>query len=113
MTDTDKDKIVHSIIEILDKSYPVRCQESEVASLQEAALYLNEKIQTVKDSGKMISPERMVIVAALNLTHELLQSQKQKSSLADLIQHRIGQLQEKLDFAVNQTSQQELVYTTE
>lgn len=108
------DKIIHSIIEILDKSYPVRCQESEVASLQTAAAFLNDKIKAVRDSGKVANPERIFIVTALNLTHELLQLQQQKSTLADLIQQRISQLQEKLDFAVKKNpEQQELVYTTE
>jgi len=106
-------KIIHSIIEILDKSYPVRCRESELASLQEAAAYLNEKIQTVKNAGKIGNTERILIVTALNLTHELLQANQQKTTLTDLIQQRIGHLQDKLDTAINKEKQMELVYTSE
>ena len=37
-------KIVSATIEILGKFYPIRCPESELQSLQEAALFLNEKM---------------------------------------------------------------------
>jgi len=42
------DKIVTTSIEILGKLYPVRCQESEVNSLQLAADLLNQKMSEVQ-----------------------------------------------------------------
>ena len=95
------DKIVNSTIEILGKYYPVRCTESEVESLQQAAEYLSQKMAEVQEAGKIVNPERIFIVTALNIAHELLQSNRQKLSLANCVQQRISQLQDKLDGAIN------------
>lgn len=107
------DKIINTTIEILGKFYSIRCPESELNSLQQAAQYLNKKMTEVQDSGKAINLERIAIIAALNITNELLQSDQQKSSLMGKINQRISSLQDKLDTAINKALQSELVYTPE
>ena len=107
-------KIVSATIEILGKFYPIRCPESELQSLQEAALFLNEKMCEVQQSGKVINLERIAIITALNIAHQFLQMDQQKSTLMGKINHRIAQLQDKLETAINKQPQQtELIYTTE
>lgn len=101
--------IVTTTIEILGKQYPVRCNESEVASLQHAATYLNKQMQEVQDSGKAINLERIAIITALNITHQLLQMDSQQASLVSKINHRITLLQTKLENALG-GYQTELVY---
>jgi cell division protein ZapA len=105
------DKVVNATIEILGKYYPVRCPESELASLQEAAAYLNKQMLSVQDSGKVINLERIAIITALNITSQFLQQDKKKDSLVNKINQKILQLQDKLDGAINQTKQAELMYT--
>lgn len=107
------DKIISTAIEILGKAYPVRCQESELKLLQEAAEYLNQKMLEVQNSGKAINLERIAIITALNITHEFLQSMQQKNSVMSRIHHRIAQLQDKLDSAMTMPAQTELIYSTE
>lgn len=102
--------IVTTTIEILGKQYPVRCVESEVLSLQQAASYLNKQMQDVQDSGKAINLERIAIITALNITHQLLQLNSQQASLVSRINQRITQLQTKLEDALG-GHQTELVYS--
>lgn len=107
------DKVVNASISILGKIYPIRCPESELKSLQEAADHLNEKMLEVQDSGQVINFERIAIITALNITHQFLQQTQQKNNLVNKISHHITRLQEKLDIAVNKTAQTDLLYTVE
>lgn len=107
------DKVVSTTIEILGKLYPVRCPESEIKLLQQAAEFLNQKMSEVQDSGKAINLERIAIITALNIAHQLLQSDQQKNSMVSKIQQRITSLQDRLDTAMNRALQTELVYTSE
>jgi cell division protein ZapA len=107
------DKTISTTIEILGKPYPIKCPESELQGLQEAAKYLHEKMQEVQESGKAINLERIAIITALNIAFEFLQSDQQKASIASKIQHRISQLHDKLDNAINKAFQTELVYSAE
>ena len=107
------DKSIQSTIDILGKPYPVRCLESELESLQQAASFLNQKMREVQESGTAINLERIAIMTALNIAHDFLQLNEQKEGVMSKINHRITQLQNKLDAAINYTKQTELVYTAE
>jgi cell division protein ZapA len=106
-------KTVTTTIEILGKLYPVRCLETELPSLQEAASFLNKQMLEVQESGKAINIERIAIITALNMTHQFLQLDTQQTSLVGKINQRISQLQSKLDTAINRALQKELVYSAE
>lgn len=67
------DKTVNTTIEILGKPYPIKCLESELQGLQQAAQYLHEKMTEVQESGKAINLERIAIITALNIAYEFLQ----------------------------------------
>jgi cell division protein ZapA len=104
---------VSTTIEILGKPYPVRCLESELQSLQQAARHLNNAMTEIQTSGKAINLERIAIIAALNITHQFLQSDQQKNSFISKMNQKMTHLQEKIDAAINKALQTELVYTTE
>lgn len=106
------DKTVHTSIEILGKVYSLRCPESELESLQQAAHYLNEKMEEVQESGKAINLERIAIITALNITYQYLKLDQQKTSFMDKINQHLSLLQAKLDATVKPL-QTELIYTTE
>ena len=106
-------KTVNTTIEILGKLYPIRCQESELAFLQQAAEYLNQKMSEVKESGKVINLERIAIITALNIAHQFLQLDQQKSHHMNKINQHISKLQDKLDAAMSESLQAELIYTSE
>ena len=107
------DQIVTTTIEILGKVYPVRCSEAEVSSLQLAAQMLNKKMSEVQESGKAINLERIAIITALNLANQLLQNDNQKSVVMQSINQRLLQLQNKVDSALKEVTQAELIYSAE
>ncbi len=107
------EKIVHTNVEILGKYYSIRCPESELNSLQDAAAYLNKKMQEVQDSGKAINLERIAIMTALNITNDMLQAGTQKNNLLDKVNQQITHIQTKLEKMISKPDQTEFLYTTE
>jgi cell division protein ZapA len=86
-------------IEIMDKEYRVSCPPDEQDSLRASADFLNKKLSEIKQRGSIIGAERIAIMVALNLAHELLNSQGYEKGFTDL-DSRIGNLQNKIDIAL-------------
>ena len=59
-------------IKILDRELRVACPEEERGELLDSVAYLDKKMREIRDAGKIASVERIAIMAALNITHELL-----------------------------------------
>ena len=59
-------------VDILDKEYQVACPPDEEAALTRAAGYLDQHMRDIRSTGKVIGLERVAIMAALNISHELL-----------------------------------------
>jgi cell division protein ZapA len=57
---------------IMGREFRVACTDEEQAGLLEAVDYLNKKMLEIRDAGKVIGIERIAIMAALNIAHELL-----------------------------------------
>ena len=100
-------KTINTTVEILGKMYPIRCPEAELSSLHQAAEFLSQKMAEVQESGKAINLERIAIITALNIAYQLLK----ESDLKNKIYQQIEQLQTKLDHAMQQTRQTELIYS--
>lgn len=60
-------------VQILGKEYPVSCAADEQHALLLAARYLDDKTREIRDGGRIIGTERIAVMAALNIAHELLQ----------------------------------------
>jgi cell division protein ZapA len=59
-------------ITIMGRDFRVACPEDEQAGLLEAVDYLNKKMLEIREGGKVIGLERIAVMAALNIAHELL-----------------------------------------
>ena len=59
-------------INVMGREFRVACPEDEQKGLLEAVDYLNKKMNEIRDAGKVIGLERIAIMAALNIAHELL-----------------------------------------
>ena len=66
-------------VNILDKEYQVACPAEQEAELIVSAKYLDKQMRGIRDSGKVIGLERIAVMAALNISHELLKSSDQGS----------------------------------
>ena len=64
-------------VKILEKEYQVACPEDQEAELVVSAKYLDKQMRSIRDTGKVIGLERIAVMAALNISHELLQASEQ------------------------------------
>lgn len=96
-------------LQILDKEYRIACPAEERDNLLASAQHLNEAIQDIRDSGKVVvGADRIIVMAALNITHELLQYRSHKESAAQSLGQRIKVLQHKVDGVLHRDRQLEL-----
>jgi cell division protein ZapA len=61
-------------IRILDKEYQVNCAEEREA-LEYSAKLLNEKMEDIRRGSHIIGLERIAVMAALNLAHDLIRTE--------------------------------------
>jgi cell division protein ZapA len=59
-------------VTILDREFRVVCLEAERPELLDAVAYLDKKMHEIRDIGKVVTIERIAIMSALNIAHELL-----------------------------------------
>ena len=64
---------------VLDKEYQVHCPPDQRDALVRAALELDQRIRTIRQGGNVIGLERIAIMAALNLSYDLLDAQDRAS----------------------------------
>lgn len=95
-------------VQILDKEYRIACPAEEHDNLLASAQHLNDAIKTIRDNGKVVGADRIIVMAALNITHELLQHRSQKDSATQSLGQRIKALQHKVDGALYRGRQLEL-----
>jgi len=86
-------------IRIMDKDYRVACPPDQQASLKDSARFLNDRLNEIKRKGSIIGTERIAIMAALNLAHELLGIQESAGDLEN-VDERMLNLQKKIDIAL-------------
>ncbi|MGR8932807.1 MAG: cell division protein ZapA [Gammaproteobacteria bacterium] len=86
---------------IMGKEYKIACSADERDDLLKAALQLDLQMRQIRDSGKVIGPERIAVMAALNLTHDLNQLQHQNMALSNGINERLTVLRHKVENALN------------
>lgn len=97
---TDQIDIV--AIKLLDREYQVKCPPEKVADLQEAANYLDQKMRESSEGGKVINLDRIFMIAALNISNELVNLKRQKNSYIDSMNRKILDIQNKIDSALSQ-----------
>ncbi len=83
-------------VNIMGREFKVSCSEDEREGLITSVNYLDKKMREIRDTGKVIGVERIAIMAALNLAHELLTTRSGGVDIGD-IKRRIGVMQEQVD----------------
>ena len=85
-------------INIMGREFTVSCTDEERPGLINAVNFLDKKMRDIRDSGKIIGVERIAIMTALNLSHELLNSKSGNVDVGDF-KRRITQMQDDIDKA--------------
>ena len=83
-------------ITIMGRDFSVACPAHEQDDLLEAARYLDRNMKEIQKTGKIIGAERCAIMAALNITNDLLQLQKATAGQSQ-IKEKLESLQERID----------------
>ena len=87
-------------VHILDKDYQVACPAGERDALVESARYLDQQMRTIRQSGKVIGLERIAVMAALNIAHELIRqgqlSDKGSQDLGDSLRRLTARIDDTL-----------------
>lgn len=80
-------------VSILERDYRVACRPGQEKNLLEAAKTLDDKMKEIKATGKVFGIERIAVMAALNVTHELLQKSPENAESSAVL----GRINSKLD----------------
>jgi cell division protein ZapA len=94
-------------VTLLDKEYLIACTDEERDLLHRAIELLNVKMRDVKASGKVIGSERIAVMAALHIAHDLLQYKDRNESYTSSVDNLIRRLQSKIDDALIKGKQME------
>lgn len=94
-----KEKYPPVIVHILDKEYQVACPPEERKALQQAADDLNERMRNIRNSGSIVGLDRIAVMAALNLCHELHQARAEKHQAE--AQPALERMAQKLEKVLN------------
>ena len=88
-------------VTIMGRTYKVACSEDEREALISAVAYLDRKMTEIKSTGRVASAERIAVMAALNITHELLSSQRNASGFdIEGLRRRMAAMEATLDQAL-------------
>ena len=82
-------------VSILDRPFQVSCQREERAALEQSARFLDTRMREIRSGGKVIGVDRIAVMAALNIAHEMLSSRTEREA-HDLRVANIGQRLEAL-----------------
>ena len=87
-------------VTLMGRTYKVACAEGERESLMQAVAYLDLKMNEIKKAGKVVGSERIAVMAALNVAHELLSMRLPGGFDLGRAKRRISAIESKLDAAI-------------
>ena len=95
-------------VRIMEKEYVVACPYEERSALLDAAEFLNARMREIRDTGKVVGLDRILVMAALNLAHEFLKGKDRESRLDNGVGQRVRALRERVESALGKSQQLEL-----
>lgn len=89
-------------IRLLDREYTVGCEPDEREGLMAAAKLLDAKMREVRGGNRMAALDRVAVLAALNLAHELQQLRSEHEGRERELARTLGDLNRRLDGLLEQ-----------
>ena len=84
-------------VRLLDREYTVGVEPDERDSLLAAAKLLDGKMREIRGGNRMAAVDRIAVLAALNLAHDLQQLRSESDSRDRELSRTLTELQRKLD----------------
>ena len=88
-------------VRLLDRDYTVGVEPDERASLTEAARLLDARMRAIRGGNRTAGMDRIAVLAALNLAHELQQLREGLVQQESALQRTLDELNRKLDHALD------------
>ena len=101
-------KLVPVSVQILDKEYRVACPEEERDELIASGRHLNQQMKEVRDAGRVVGVDRIAVMVALNMAHDVLYGSSEDDGSNDVTVRRVQLLQQKIEKALHKLNQIEL-----
>lgn len=89
-------------VSILGRAYRVACEDNEREALMQAVGYLDAKMGEIKNTAKVSGTERIAVMAALNIAHELLTTRLGNGFDIGKARRKIASIEASLDAALAQ-----------
>lgn len=84
-------------VRILDREYLVACQPQEREGLVAAAHFVDGRMRELRGGNKMAGVDRIAVLTALNLAHELMQLKRGSGDEEHELALSLRDLHRKLD----------------
>ena len=82
---------------IMGKEYRIACDPEEEEDLIHSAHQLDVQMRKMRDSGKITGPDRIAVMAALNLAHELRMMKNQNAVLNQRLSECLTKISHKIE----------------
>ena len=92
-------------VSIVGKDYQVACPAGEEESLREAAHYLHTLMESIRASGRVVGLDRLAVMAALNVSNELLQSKNLQAAAQAKAAAQVQTLSDRVADAISANKQ--------
>jgi len=104
MSDTNQS----ATVTILDKEFQFACTPETKHALIDSARYLDGKMKEIRSTGRTIGIERIAIMAALNITFELLEHSSGGDLSDEVLAARLKEMRESVEKALGADQQLKL-----
>lgn len=84
-------------VTIMEREYAVSCPPEQRAGLIEAAAYLDGKMREVRNAARSATADRVAVLAALNVVHELLELKRDSTQSDSAVGEELFTLRSRLD----------------
>lgn len=88
------------ILTIMGKEYKIACAEEEQEDLIHSAMQLDIQMRKMRDSGKVSGADRIAVMVALNLAHELQLMKNQNTMLSRSLNETLTSMSHKIENAL-------------
>lgn len=95
-------------VTILDREFRVSCPPEEQQHLIDSAEFLDQRMREIRDTGRVIGVDRIAMMAALNLTSELLSHENVNEEANQAKNQAIDRMADKIDRCLHETESLDL-----
>jgi cell division protein ZapA len=90
-------------VKIMGREYRIACKPEEADALLAAVAFVDEQMQEIAGKTRNTMPERVAVMAALNIAHEHLSAKNQQAGFdTTAAKRRIEAMEARLDAALAQ-----------